>query len=139
MNNAAAAAPAKQKTNWLPLIIALAALLVIGLVIGLIVAKSNTLSGDDKVAYELLMDVVDKFKDPSSVRIVSGRVGVDKDCLFCGISAVNGFGARNTRYYFIMGGQIVTEDDPNYLYTETTKLNYDKINKALQKSVGSKY
>lgn len=120
-------------------IIAIAAVCIIAIIIVIAAVNANVLMGDDKVAYDLIMDVANDFKDPSSVRLVSGTVGVDKDCLFCGISATNGFGARTTSYYFIMEDTtdtfIVKQDDAGSLYKSTSNLNTKKINKALEKSL----
>jgi len=129
----------KAKTNKKTVIIIAA--IIVFMLVGIIAAAGlgGGLHGDDKVAYELVLDAAPKFKDPSSVRLVSGTVGVDKDCLFCGISATNGFGARTTQYYFIMGGSILKEDDPSSLYTTTSNLNTEKINKKLEKALGSSY
>lgn len=113
------------------------ALATIILVVGFVIISQNTLTGDDKVAYEMVLDTANNFKNPSSVRLISGTVGVDKDCLFAGISATNGWGARSTSYYFIMSGGIIEEDDPTSLYKATDKLNIQKINKKLEKALGS--
>jgi hypothetical protein len=83
----------------------------------------------------MVLDAATKFKNPSSVRLVSGTVGVDQDCIFCGISATNGFGARSTSYYFIEGGAILEEDNPGYLYTDTSELDIALINKKLAKAL----
>lgn len=120
-------------------IIAIAVVCVIALVIAIASIQANVLMGDDKIAYDLVVDVAGKFKNPSSVRLVSGTVGVDKDCLFCGISATNGFGARTTDYYFVMKESetwIMKQEDVSSLYKSTDKLNIKKINKALEKELG---
>lgn len=115
--------------------IALAAIL---LVVGFVVISQNTLTGDDKVAYEIMLEAANNFKNPSSVRLVSGTVGVDKDCLFAGVSATNGWGARSTSYYYIDGsGWILEEDDATSFYKATDKLHIQKINKKLEKALGS--
>jgi hypothetical protein len=89
-----------------------------------------------KTAYELIYDVAQSFKNPSSVRLVSGTLGVDKDCMFCGISATNGYGARSTSYYFVMDGwALEEEDDISSLYKEKDGLNFDLINKMLAKTL----
>ena len=115
--------------------IALAAIL---LVVGFVVISQNTLTGDDKVAYEIMLEAANNFKNPSSVRLVSGTVGVEKDCLFAGVSATNGWGARSTSYYYIDGsGWILEEDNATSLYKATDKLHIQKINKKLEKALGS--
>ena len=139
VNDAAKEVVEKAKANKKTAII-IAAVVVLMLV-GVVAAAGlgGGLHGDDKIAYEMVLDAAPKFKDPSSVRLVSGTLGVDKDCMFCGISATNGFGARTTSYYFIMGGSILKEDDPSYLYTTTDDLHIEKINKKLEKALGSSY
>jgi len=120
------------------LILAVVCVIIIGVVVGAV--SANVLFGDDKIAYDLIMDVAYDFKNPSSVRLVSGTVGVDDDCLFCGISATNSFGAKSTEYYFIMGGKdpwIMEQEDPNSLYKDRDELNIKKINKKLEKKLGS--
>lgn len=116
------------------IVIALAAIL---LIVGGVVISQNTLFGDDKVAYEMVLDAADYFKNPSSVRLVSGSVGVDKDCLFAGISATNGLGARSTSYYYIDGEGLFEDDDPSSFYKDTEKLHIKKINRKLEKALGS--
>lgn len=111
------------------------AVLAIVAIMGFIIIRNNVLFGDDRIAYEMIMDVADNFKDPSSVRLVSGELGVDKDCMFCGISANNGWGNRTTSYYFIMGGMIMKEDDPTSLYMGKDELNFEKINKNLERAL----
>lgn len=113
------------------------AVAVIVLIVGGIVINQNTLTGDDKIAYEIILDVANNFKNPSSVRLVSGTLGVDKDCIFAGISATNGWGARTTSYYFISDGFALEDDDPTALYKATDELNIQKINKKLEKTLGS--
>ena len=111
-------------------------LVIVAAVLGIIIT-SNALTGDDKVAYELLLNAADNFKNPSSVRIISGSVGVDKDCLFCGISATNGFGNRTTSYYYISDeGWILEKEDASSFYKSTVDLNVNKINKKLEKTFG---
>jgi len=109
------------------------------IVAGFLVVNQNVLMGDDKIAYELVLDAADNFKDPSSVRLTGGTLGVDKDCLFCGISATNGYSARGTSYYFIMDGSILEEEDPTSFYTNKDYFNIEKINKKLEKALSSKY
>lgn len=104
--------------------------------LGSFMVANNTLWGDDKIAYELVLDIAYFFKDPSSVQIISGTVGTDGDCLFCGISAKNGFGARGTDYYYVSDGQIVESENPISIYTTKDNLNIDKINKKLSQTLG---
>lgn len=117
-----------------PVIIAAVFLAVF--LVGFLYFRGNVLTGDNKIAYELIYDVAQSFKNPSSVRLVSGTLGVDKDCMFCGISATNGYGARSTSYYFVMDGwALEEEDDISSLYKEKDGLNFDLINKMLAKTL----
>ena len=113
--------------------ISLAAILL--LVVGIIISQ-NTLFGDDKIAYELVLNGAKKFKKPYSVRLTGGTLCVKKNCMFAGISAENGLGERNTSYYFITKDYITKEDDPDPLYEVTNELNLKKINKKLEKELG---
>jgi len=101
----------------------------------------TTLKGDDKIAFDLVVNAAYNFKDPSSVRLVSGCLGVDKDCMFAGISAVNGFGARTTEYYFITSDGYILEEEspPDSLYLITDEIDVKKINKALEKELKDRY
>lgn len=47
-------------------------------------ASQNVLFGDDKVAYNIMVTCLSNFKDPASLRLVSGTLDVDKDFLLCG-------------------------------------------------------
>jgi len=130
--------PAAKTSSGRTLLVILAAVLVLVLLLRQgnsasppIFPNAVILTGDDKVAYELLLDAAYDFKEPSSVRLVSGCVGVDKDCMFCGISATNGFGARTTSYYYVCPDFVLEEEDPSSLYTKTDELNVEKINRKL--------
>ena len=115
------------------------AIVAVFLAVILIYLRSNTLTGDDKAAYDMIVEVAHYFKNPSSVRLASGTVGVGRDCLFCGISATNGFGSRTVSYYFVMDGWIMEEEDADFLYQDKSKLNLEKINKKLEKALKNVY
>ena len=126
---------AASADNKRPIIFAIVGVLVIA---GIIFAYNNILFGDDKIAYDIVVNASSQFKDPSSVRLVSGTLNEDQDYLFCGINAKNGFGARGTSYYSIsLKGTIIEEENPGSLYTARDDLNIDKINKALDRHFGS--
>lgn len=117
-----------------PVIIAIALVILIS---AIFVIQGSGLSGDDKIAYDLLAGVVTQFKDPSSVVLTGGTLGVDKDWLFCGISATNSYGSRATNYYAIHGDYgIVEMDDVTSIYKNTENLDIAAINKQLQKEFG---
>lgn len=114
------------------------AIMVAGVAIFLafLIVNGNILIGDNKIAYDILVEAADNFKNPSSVRLVSGRLGTEKDCLFCGISAKNGFGSRTTEYYFVKDGWILEEEKPLSFYKTKDELDIKKINKKLEKTLG---
>lgn len=95
------------------------------------------LHGDDKEAYDILIQASASFKDPSSVRLVSGSIS--HGTLHCSVSAKNDFGARVTSYYSIYknysgGPSTVYETSyPDDEYKDTGSLNIEKINRALAK------
>lgn len=105
-------------------------------------SPESGLKGDNLTAYNYLNDAKWYFKDPSSVRLVSGTV--TDEAFFCRISATNGFGARTSSYYIIWDdGRIWDEDDlKGYgfsIYSFASQfsgrsLDIEKINKALEKS-----
>lgn len=127
-------------------------LVLVGLVIGGIYAHKNLLWGKDKIAYDLIVKYSTYFKDPSSVRLVSGRVGTNdsnEDYGFLCLSAKNGFGATTTGYYSINSAGISDLEDSNDflkslgidvdndymidLCKERDQLDAKKINRALQR------
>lgn len=112
--------------------------LIAVIIICVFIIASNTLTGDDKVAYDLIMTVADDFKNPSSVRLVSGTLSSSKDYLFCGISAENGFGARSMSYYSIGDGIIFREDSVYDIFKKKDGLNFEKINRALSNALKNK-
>ena len=106
--------------------------LFVVLIIGIFMVSTNTLSGDDKIAYDLLSSIQGNFKDPSSVQLVGGTVSSDGDTLYARISATNSFGARGTDNYIVEKGSVLQWDDSTYSYIfETDGLNLKKINKKL--------
>lgn len=112
--------------------ICICAVAVIALIIGFFVIKNNVLIGNNRIAYELLVDAADNFKNPASVRLVSGTVSNDKDCLYCCISATNGFGARTTAYYYVEDGWADETETPLSFHKKTDELNIELINKKLE-------
>ncbi|MGL5540088.1 MAG: hypothetical protein ACRDBX_00485 [Erysipelotrichaceae bacterium] len=127
-------APSKKKKMDPKMLVAIGILVfaLVGVAFGF--GSNKGLSGDDKIAYEIVKNVVYKFKDPASVKFVSGSLGLDKDILWCGLSATNGFGATVTQYYAIFDdGYVLEEDNPGPLHMETTELNSKAINKQLKK------
>lgn len=111
---------------------------VIGLPI--ILSKNSKLTGNDLKAYELIVKYSKDFKDPSSVRVISGYLG--KDSYYFVLSAKNGFGARSTEACMIWtyNGKekldIIDKTSSLYvkgLFEYTTCFDADKVNAALDK------
>ncbi|MBO6307385.1 MAG: SHOCT domain-containing protein [Oribacterium sp.] len=125
---------------------ALIGAMILILFLGYISINGPILTGDNKFAYDLIVKNANKFKNPSSVRITSGSVLSPKDdstngegCLWCGLSGINGFGSRTTSYYWLSGdGETIMEDDSSHARV-TDELNYDQINKKLEKKLKGKY
>lgn len=127
-------------------------IILIGVVICGIFAYNNILWGNDKIAYDLIVEYASSFKDPSSVRLVSGQAGVDesnKGFGFLCLSAKNGFGATTTGFYFLNYLGMSDLEDENEvlkglgisqnndymieLCKKRDKLNIKKVNRALQR------
>ena len=113
--------------------IAIIAVIIIALILGAMAIQGPILTGDDKIAYELILDASKQFKSPSSVRVVSGTVYTSEgeSVVWCGISAINGFGARSTSYYYINEDGDIMETD--YDGARRQDLNVDRINNKLEK------
>ncbi|MBQ7347256.1 MAG: hypothetical protein IJW55_04805 [Clostridia bacterium] len=129
-------------------------LVIIAIILGINLSAlaDNSLSRDDLAAYELISEVSYDFKNPSSVRIVSGSVCYDEDegeySGWFALSATNGYGARTVGYYFVgyLDGDIFALDlEENASSTSIRyakirdELDVDKINKALDKKWGTSY
>lgn len=114
--------------------------------------KKDSLSGDNLAAYNLIIEASYDFKNPSSVRLVSGQVYFDEEELeyagWFALSATNGFGGRDTGYYFISyldGEQFTldleengTESSINFA-KEKNALDIDSINEALAEYWGNSW
>lgn len=112
-------------------------------------SSKNKLTGYNLAAYELISEVSYEFKNPSSVRVLSGCVWYDEDDKeysgWFALSATNGWGARTTGYYFVgyLDGKIYALDLEEYgtsssiSYAKTRdQLDVDSINKALNEQWG---
>lgn len=112
-----------------------------------IAIKNNVLFGNDKIAYEFIVEYIFTFKEPSSVRLVSGSVhnsDMPQDpSLYCGISATNGYGGRTTSYYLFSTytSQTGMKEYPKgcniEAYITRDELNIDLINRKIQKFLKS--
>lgn len=99
--------------------------------------KPSALRGDDKLAYDMLVDQIDFFPKPETVRMVGGSLGVDKDCLFCYLQFVDEDGETVKDYYYIdASGFILHEDQPYDFYSDTEELDIDAINAYLEYELG---
>lgn len=125
----------------------------VAIILAIILSSSiNTkygLDGDDLAAYELIAEVSYEFKNPSSVRLVSGSVFYNEEygeyCGWFALSATNGYGATTVGYYFVdhLDGEIFAldleeyGDDVSIVYAKTRdELDVNAINKALDKKWG---
>ena len=139
------------KQSW---IIVVYILVILAVVLGIKIASlgNNNLSGDDLAAYELIVEASYDFKNPSSVRLVSGTVFYDEEAKeYCGwfaLSATNGYGGRTVGYYFVgyLDGEIFAldleedGDSTSIRYAKTRdELDVDKINKSLEKKWKNAY
>ncbi len=111
-------------------------LLIIVILVSGFFAYNNILWGDDKIAYDLVLENIFSFKNPSSVRIVSGVAdnGSNGEYAFLRLSATNGFGGAVSGYYFLSSLGIMEDEDGNSsVYNRVDKLNIAKINRALER------
>lgn len=117
----------KRKNKKVGVLVAVLVAILVGVWV-----NQNVLFGDDKIAYDIMVTCSSSFKDPASLRLVSGTLGVDKDCLFVRVRAKNGFGAYNTTdYYFSDSGAVLEDEEAenDVLYSETEDFNVEKINR----------
>lgn len=109
---------------------------IIVIIAAISVINANTLSGEDKIAYNLTLEAAQNFKDPSSVRLVSAEV--DGGNLYCKLSATNSYGARGTEYYKITSTGSITKITSSALMAmldRGSSINIEKVNKALEKAL----
>ena len=128
-----------SKRNGIPAISTRATVLIIGVMIcicSILFLRNNVLAGDNKIVYEIILNAADNFKDADSLRIESGSLGLEKDCVFCGISTTNGLGSRTTSYFYVSKeGWVLAEDNPSNVFTNTDGLDFELINKKLAKAL----
>lgn len=143
--------PVKKKKHTGKVIAIIAAIVVlVGLVVGYLFYSGTILLGDDKIAYDYIVEVADQFKDSSSVRLESGQVINMDDYNFdmggamkCILSANNSFGSRISHHYAIteLSGNVSALNVDGYLtdtegYTDTESLHINQINKKLARTLG---
>lgn len=112
----------------------------------------------EQKCYELMIDVSYEFKNPSSVRILSGTVNYYPDTspdylsAYLRLSATNGYGATTSGYYFCGysdDGSLFVYDLEEYgtdnpMYSSSMSkckvlddFDIDKVNKMLDKKWGN--
>ncbi len=123
----------KKKLSKKNSTIIIAAAAVFLVIVSIFIISSTMLFGDDKAAYDLVVNASEKFKDPTSVVLMSGSLSDSKGILYAGISATNSYGVRNTNYYSITSTSVLETKNPTTKYMDKTALNIEKINKALDK------
>lgn len=135
---------------------------IIVIVVGILnfyACGEEELKGRELAAYNLILEASYEFKDPSSVRVISGQLTGDierdqetLDAGFFVISAKNTYGARTTERYLVShyDGELLVEKYSDLaeiikLLTKTTEVefnekcdkkddfNIDKVNAALNK------
>lgn len=89
------------------------------------------LIGDDKAVYDIVASCADSFKNPASVRIISGTY--DDGDLFARISAENGFGAFSTDNYMMSNNSCYSDDSggAKSVYRNSSDFHTGPINHAL--------
>ena len=128
------ASPGVQLTKR-QIILAVSAVLCVFLLLFGIWVHNNLLLGNDRIAYELMVKCADNFVAPASLRLVSGSIGVDKDCMWATVTAENGMGIRASKdYYFSDSGWVLEEEDGygNEL-CKGDDFNVERINRAFAK------
>lgn len=108
--------------------------IILFVVIGSFVANRYILWGNDKAAYDMMVSCADNFKDPSSLRLVSGTISNDKEYMWAVVKARNGFGAYSSESYFISANGSITETDADYC--NGTDFNVEKINRIYERKYG---
>lgn len=105
--------------------------------------KELVLDGYDKTVYDLILLYLDKFKNPSSVQLVSGTMVGNGQSAFLCISATNGFGGTTKGYYCLNPVFIHEVDDNDSYQIELCKgrddLDVKKINRALEEKINELY
>ena len=132
------AAPAdtqNKNASKRPLIGLLSAVAVVALV-AVLFLQGFILVGNDKAVFDLVVNCAENFKNPASVRLVSGSY-VDGS-LFARISAENGFGAHGTDNYMISGRYCFPDDSDrtsDSVYNNRGDFHTGPINNALARKL----
>lgn len=120
-------------------------LICLTVLIGCDKKEKDSLSLNDNAAYTLIVEVSYEFKNPSSVRVLSGSLYYDEDKSqwsgWFALSATNSYGARTTGYYFVshLDGEIFALDLEEHgtgsdikKCKETEDFNADQVNEKLK-------
>lgn len=113
-----------MKKNWLIFLAALA--------LAFILVNEFTLSGDDKIVFDIVVDAAREFDYPETIQLTGGRLSVDKDCLWATIEHDTYRGYRVEEEVFISDTGYVLKKWSEYC-SETDNFNIPKINKALKR------
>ena len=102
--------------------------------------KPAELSGDSKIAYEIILTNAYCFPYPDSVRIEGGMLSTDGDMLFCTLSYKTPQGKKYTGYYVVYPTSVkeIGDVDSEYadVFEETNFLDIKQINVNLAESLG---
>ena len=92
---------------------------------------------DDRYVYELVIEDSTYFRDPQSIRVLSGSAGINPDdntkYAFLRISSKNAYGAKNSGYYIFREGEIsdVSDEDLYVSFCNEKRINTRAINVRL--------
>jgi uncharacterized membrane protein YvbJ len=92
--------PHSRKTSYKKAIIIIVALVII--TISVVMMFQYALFGTNRIAYDLIVKYAYSFKNPASVRVISGEAGDDNESVdeyaFVCLTATNAYGADVTGY-----------------------------------------
>lgn len=97
----------------------------------------SSLSGDDKIAFKLIINNINEFVDPSSIRVISGSVSQNKNMAYLLINAPTQYGGRINESYQITSNRIQSAKSMflgaacNKL-SRLNELNVNLLNKAIK-------
>lgn len=123
--------PLKRKDSVIPKKV-IAVICAIALV--LVYFSFFHLGTDDRYVYELVVEDSIYFRDPQSIRVLSGSAGVhpgdNTKYAFLRISSKNAYGAKESGYYFFREGEIsdVSEEDLSVSFCNEKLINAKAIN-----------
>lgn len=108
--------------------------IVLFIVCGTYLANRYILWGNDKTAYDLMVACADNFEDPSSLRLISGTIGAEKDCMWAKVRARNGLGYYSSaNIFFHEEGWVLATDDE---WCNEKEFNAAKVNRIYERRYG---